>query len=136
MKFPLTSLLVLVASVLTSAKPHKAPLLGPAGPQYSDTASCLREPWPSSGPLTFTNSYRINAQVNETGSRICGRLWHNLSRFPSCGAVTKAWCEDIGQEGTGKVLNWGFTVTSLCDSGAVHSCWFEATRNRYGPIGC
>ncbi|KAK1969605.1 hypothetical protein LY78DRAFT_339783 [Colletotrichum sublineola] len=135
MKFHLTSLLVLATSIFTSAKPHKAPLLGPSGPQFSNDASCSLSRWPD-GPVTLTNSYIVNAVVNETTARICGRLWHNLSRFHSCGAITKAWCEDHSGDNNQMVLNWGFTLTSICHTGCVESAWYEATRNRYGSINC
>ncbi|EFQ32973.1 hypothetical protein CGRA01v4_00560 [Colletotrichum graminicola] len=136
MKFPLTALLVVAVSVLTSAKPHKAPLLGPAGPPISSTARCSLERWPGAGPVTVTNSYIVTAVVDETVSRICSRLWHNLSRFSSCGAITKPWCDDHSRDDRVKILNWGFTLTALCDEGAVSSAWYEATRNRYGKIKC
>ncbi|KAK1979990.1 hypothetical protein LZ30DRAFT_751024 [Colletotrichum cereale] len=136
MKFPLTALLVVAASVLTSAKPHKSPLLGHAGPKINDLATCETKRWPDAPFPTLTNSYTITAVVNETTARICGRLWHNLSRFHSCGAITKQWCEDNSDDGGEKVLNWGFTLTMLCDPGCVESAWFEATRNRYGALNC
>ncbi|KZL87967.1 hypothetical protein CI238_12599 [Colletotrichum incanum] len=136
MKFFFTALLVLAASAFTLAKPHKAPLLGPEGPKLWDKATCRITRWPAPPLPTLTNSYVISAVVNESPSRICGRLWHNLSRFRSCGAITKAWCEDNSVEGGDMHLNWGFTLTLLCDPGCVNSAWFEATRNRYGAIDC
>ncbi|KAK2033353.1 hypothetical protein LX32DRAFT_635280, partial [Colletotrichum zoysiae] len=136
MKFPLAALLLVAASVLTSAKPHKAPLLGSAGPKFSNSATCSVERWPGVGPLHVTNSYIVRAVVDENTARICTRLWHNLGRFSSCGAITKPWCDDHSQTDNEKILNWGFTLTSLCDPGAVYSAWFEATRNRYGEIKC
>ncbi|KAJ0165560.1 hypothetical protein CTA2_10842 [Colletotrichum tanaceti] len=136
MKFSFTALLVLGASIFTEAKPHKAPMLGLEGPQLWEKSQCDLNRWPGSPLPSLTHSYHITSVIDENTARLCGRLWHNLSRFSSCGAITRPWCEDNSSEAGVRRLNWGFTLTMLCDPGCVESAWFEATRNRYGSINC
>lgn len=76
--------------------------------------------------------WEIKATGVEDVPGVCGGLWDNLKRFPACIVVHDASCRD---EGSGR-LRWYFGIDAGCNNGMVQSTWWEATKNKYGAVGC
>jgi hypothetical protein len=85
------------------------------------------------GPL-FRRWLVIGSGVDDIPAR-CGGFWDGMKNknfHGACGALTTTNC---GKDGNGDmVIN--FTSGSGCNSGHIESAWWEATKNKFGPIHC
>lgn len=63
----------------------------------------------------------------------CDAITDNLKRFAACTGFTD---KDCNREDTDGKLVLKFRTVGACDTGMVHSAWFEATNNDFGPIKC
>ncbi|TEA12414.1 hypothetical protein C8034_v005989 [Colletotrichum sidae] len=77
--------------------------------------------------------YKIRARdVDESRGDLCGKLWENLYRFAGSCIVSAPKCEKT----EGNVFVWDFWTPIGCNSGMVHSAWWESVGVKYGDIKC
>ncbi|KXH59663.1 hypothetical protein CSAL01_04743 [Colletotrichum salicis] len=122
MKFFATAALILALSI-TSALGQ---LDIPKGEPYC-TGDYLRI-------MRLNRKWIIHAMVPNTDDipRICGGLWDNLKSFPACSTLGIVACEHRWEG----MLTWRFGTMGWCNHGMIESVWWEATKNKFGPLKC
>ncbi|KAK2004036.1 hypothetical protein LX36DRAFT_666083 [Colletotrichum falcatum] len=103
-------------------------LLGLVG-SVSAGSRCIRQ----KGSGDILHQVTMEGVGSENVGSLCKGLWDNLKRHPGCMVFRPNGCEEGNNKGE---LYWYFTTTMVCNSGMVHSAFWEATESRWGAINC
>ncbi|KAF4478826.1 hypothetical protein CGGC5_v012270 [Colletotrichum fructicola Nara gc5] len=89
-------------------------------------------------PVPVNYRYIVNAyNVEDDIPKVCHKLWMELRNFWMCQVWSFGLFKQFCREGTEKgTLEWEFETGLACNTGMLEAAWWEATKNKYGRIGC
>ncbi|KAK7448591.1 hypothetical protein CaCOL14_011764 [Colletotrichum acutatum] len=124
MKFSTTAALALALSV-TSVLGQEVQVLKQGSPTCTGNYFKM---------FNLNRKWMIHAMVPDVDAipDICGGLWDNLKKFPICTPNPDAGCENKWEG----IMTWRFGTVGICNDGMIQAVWWEATRNKFGPLKC
>ncbi|WYZ34055.1 hypothetical protein EsH8_I_000331 [Colletotrichum jinshuiense] len=85
--------------------------------------------------IPFARRYYITAPIpGKEIHPVCRAFWKELTKSGKCRKflpTTHPQCWDVGNE-----LRLRMLIPLHCKPPYVHAAWWEATKNKYGPIHC